>query len=135
MHEADGQRPKKLVEAQLLERPLKDISRSLIGLDADRGIQMHVDLRAVSVNMFMGDAIVLMEMRMDESAIRVAWGVAMRDALRNAGQVQDAEQDQHQADGQLHGETDARRNDDVEQDNDGADAEDSNGVARPRERR
>ena len=128
MHEADRQRPQKLIESQLLERPLKDISRPLICLDTDRGIQMHVDLWAMAVNMFVGDAIVLMEMRVHDTAIQVARSVAMRDALRNAGQVQDAEQDQHQADGQLHGETNARRNDDVEQDDGGADAEDSNGV-------
>src|SRR3954467_15638834 len=55
--------------------------------------------------------------------------MAMRNALCKARQIEDAEQDEHQADGELHSEADARWNDDVEENDGSADTEDGDGVA------
>src|SRR4051794_28241500 len=58
-----------------------------------------------------------------------SWRMAVRNALHDARQIEDAEQDEHQADGQLHGEADARRNDEVEENDGSADTENRDGVA------
>ncbi len=91
--------------------------------------QVHVDLRAVTVNVLVYGAIVLVTMRVHDGAMAVVRHISVGDASRYAGQIEDAEQDQHQADRQLHGEADARRNDHVEQNNGGADTEDGDGMA------
>ena len=49
--------------------------------------------------------------------------------LGNAGEIEDAEQNEHEADGELHGESDARRDDQVKQDDGGTDEDDGDGVA------
>ena len=136
MHQADRERPKKLIEPQLLQHPLQEVARLPIGVHSGvhSGTQMHVDLRAVTVDVFVNDALVLMKMRVHNSVVIVVWSIAMGNSLRNTGQIEDAEQDEHQADGQLHGETDARRNDDVEENDGRAHAEDGDGVADAPER-
>lgn len=92
---------------------------------------MHVDFGAVAVNVFVDGTRVLVPMRMEDAAMAVVWRISVRDALRNACQIENTEQDQHQADSQFHGETDARRDDDIEENNDSADTEDGDGVADP----
>ncbi len=54
---------------------------------------------------------------------------ALGDPAHPAGEVEDAEGDQHQGDGELHGQADGRRDDDVEDDDQYADQRDGDGVA------
>ena len=51
------------------------------------------------------------------------------DPLSGAGQVQHSQQNQHEADGKFHGETDARRDYQIEEDDSCADQNDGDGVS------
>jgi glycine C-acetyltransferase len=128
VHQANGQRPKKLIKPKPPQHPLKSAPWRLVRLNR---VQVHVDLRAVAVNVLVNDAVMLVTMRVHHAALLVVRRIAVGDALRHPGQVQNAEQNQHQPDGQLHREADARWNDNVEQNNRGADTEDGDGVANP----
>src|ERR1700757_106988 len=87
-----------------------------------------MNLRLVAVDMFVDDSIMLVTMRVHQAAMALVWRMAVRDPLRNARQVEDAEHDQHQTDGQFHGETDAWRNDHIEKNDGCADTEYGEGV-------
>jgi len=81
---------------------------------------MHVKVQSpfmlMEVSMFAGD----MGMRRREF---------FAEPLRDAGEVQHAEKNQHQAYGEFHGEADARRNDEAEENDAGADHGDRKSVA------
>jgi hypothetical protein len=122
MHETDGQGSKKLIQPE----PAQDRP---IWVRIDVRIQMHVDLRTVAMNVLVDEAVVYVPMRVHDIIVAVVRRVAVCDALRDACKVEDAEQDEHQADGQFHGETDARWNDHIEENDGSADTEDGDGVA------
>jgi hypothetical protein len=90
---------------------------------------MHVDLRTVAMNVLVDEAVVYVPMRMHDVIMAVGRRVAVCDALHDACKVEDAEQDEHQTDGQFHGETDARWNDHIEKNNGSADTEDGDRMA------
>jgi hypothetical protein len=75
------------------------------------------------------EAVVCVPMRMHDVIMAVGRRVAVCDALHDACKVEDAEQDEHQTDGQFHGETDARWNDHIEKNNGSADTEDGDRMA------
>lgn len=60
---------------------------------------------------------------------RVRGREGFRHPTHDAGKIQNAEEDEHQADGELHGEADARRDDDAEENDGGADGENGKCVA------
>ena len=60
---------------------------------------------------------------------RVRGREGFRQPAHDAGKIQNSEEDEHQADGELHGEADASGNDDAEEDDGGADGENRERVA------
>lgn len=91
---------------------------------------MHVYLRAMPVDVSMSFAVVRMRMRMNHGTGMTARRREISsDPLGDAGQIQNAQQDEHESDCQLHREPDTRRNYQVEDDNSCTDDEDSDGVA------
>ncbi len=84
---------------------------------------------------------VKMEMRvvfMDMGVFASDFGMRGRKFLahpaRDAGEVENSEQDEHQAHGKFHGESGTRRNDQIKENNGGADNYDGQGVTEAPER-
>ena len=73
--------------------------------------------------------VVLVEVGMPSCHTRMAGGEFFAKPFHGSGEIEGAEQDQHQAHGEFHGEAGARRNDYAEQDDGAADDGDGQRVA------
>ena len=92
---------------------------------------MHVNLRAMTVEVLVDDTFMFMDVGVHNLHFDVVMTRCkpMSDPLRDAGEIKDSKENQHQAYGQFHSEADARRDCQVEQNNGHPDEEDRNGVA------
>src|SRR5271156_3768633 len=92
---------------------------------------MHMNLRPVAVNVLVENTVMFVDMGVHNSHSGVAmnWCKPMGDPLRDAGEIKDSKENQHQAYGQFHGEADARRNRQVKYDNGRSYQKDRDGVA------
>lgn len=85
--------------------------------------------RLMGVPMIVQVGVVLVEVGVLADDVRVRGGKLFAQPFGNAGQIEDAEQDEHEADRKFHGEADAGRDDQVKEDDGGADNHDGDGVA------
>ena len=84
--------------------------------------------RLMGVPMIMKVGIVLVDMGMFADDVRMRGREFLAEPLGDAGQVENAEKDEHEADSEFHGESDARGNHDIKKDDGGADEDDGDGV-------
>src|SRR6516162_4216122 len=77
--------------------------------------------RLMGVPMIMKVGIVLVDMGMFADDVRMRGREFLAEPLGDAGQVENAEKDEHEADGEFHGESDARGNHDIKKDDGGDD--------------
>jgi len=127
MYDADNQGSEGMVQPKPIGRSPQTVLNLAIDLCERCGV-FGVSVHAVSMAVEMLVRVVAVGMEVGVSA-----GHRGREALGDpagySGEIQDAEQNQHDADGQLHGETEPGRNDHVEQDDGGAHRE--NGESMP----
>ena len=126
MDDADKERAEGVKPAEREQR-LFNGARSgkrvrVVFLSGGVGMPMVVEMMIVLVNVgvLAGD-------------VRMRGGEFFAEPLGDAGEVENAEKDEHEADGKLHGEAKARRDHEIEKDNGCAHDDDSDGVAEPPE--
>jgi len=98
------------------------------GWDRER-IGMVFAGRDVRVPVVMDVMVVLVKVGMFPADLGMSGREFLAEPLGNAGEIENAKQDQHEADSKFHGETDAGRDDKVEEDDGYADGDDGDGVA------
>lgn len=85
--------------------------------------------KGVGVPMIVQVSVMLVEMSMFPGNVRMGGGEFFTQPFGDAGEIQNAEENEHQPHGKFHGQADTRRDDDVEENDGGADKDDGDGVA------
>lgn len=94
MHDSHGKWPKHLVQADLLQHLRKATLRRLF--------QVHMNFRSMRMHVLVTLRAMLVRMGMHNLSVRMSGSKSIGDPLRDAGKVQYAQQDEHQADRQFH---------------------------------
>jgi len=119
--EPHDERPHALIESNLAEMSIEPAQWRLLR-------RVRVSFGFMFVRMSMNVVAVTMRVRMGRR-YSDGWRKCVGNPLERAGQVKNAEENQHQADGEFHGETDARRNNPAGQNNSASHQEDGERVA------
>lgn len=90
---------------------------------------MKVNIRLMGMYVHVLDITMAMSVAVDHCAGAMHGCESLGDPLCGTAQVQDSEQDQHEADGKLHGEADAGRDHQIEENDGGSDQNDREGVS------
>ena len=85
--------------------------------------------RLMGVPMIMKVGIVLVNVAVFANNVRMGGRELFAEPLGDAGEVENAKEDEHEAYGKFHGESNAWGNDDIKKDDGGTDDNDSDGVA------
>lgn len=120
--ESYDERPHGLIETNLAEMSIEPAQWRLLR-------RVRVGFGFMLVRMSMNVIAVTMRVRMGRRRYSDGWRKRVGNPLERAGQVKNAEENQHQADGEFHGETDARRDNPAEQNNSASHQEDGERVA------
>jgi hypothetical protein len=103
MYETHHQRPHDLIEAQLAEMTVEPIQRRLLE-------RVRMSFGFVLVRMRVNVIVVTVRVRMACACNSARGSNGAGDPLEDTGEVQDAQENEHQAHGKLHREAHARRN-------------------------
>jgi hypothetical protein len=122
MDKSHDERPHDLIETEPAEMAIEPAQRCLLWC-------VWMSFGVVLVRMSMNVISMAMWVRMSEPRYSAGRRERVGNPLEHAGQVKDAQKNQHQADGKFHRETDARWNDPAEQNNSAAHQQDRKRVA------
>ena len=118
---SDDEGPDDLIDTEPPKMAIKPTERRLLR-------RVRVGLRCVLVGMGMNVIAVGVRVRVSRAGYSTAGQKCVGNPLEHAGEIQDAEEDQHQSDGKFHGETDASGNHPAEKNNSAAYQENGEGV-------
>src|SRR5580704_13231231 len=125
MDQSHGQRAQRLIQTELAENAVHPADGSGVG-------SVAVLLGIVSMGVVVNEVVMSVGVRMRVSMrVRGISGGRKRlgDPARESREIQEAEKDQHQADGQLHGEAEPGRNDHSKKNNCRADQKNREGMS------
>ena len=122
MDDADEQWAKCVEPAEVEERFFDEAG-------GRQGISVMLLSRGMSVPVVMKMMVVLVNVSVLAADMRMRGGEFFADPLGGAGEVENAEKNEHEADGKFHGEAETRGNDEIKEDDSGADDDNGDGVA------